>query len=568
MFTKIPIKFWGKKEILYYSDETDYYDGKEIGSVDLSVLYKRWPYEQATLFENKEFWYLLKFFFIASKFHPLNPMGISSVCAGIPSDLKMKCECGKLLDEMYWLKGYYEHHPMLKSIGQDPPVHEYFLRISKQCEDCGRIILIYRTKEGIYIPLLLFVGFLIPEKKYSLEDIEFMMIWNLVVDYGLITDMEQVSLEYSEDIMKYMTLLKSHPSLDPEMKKEIQKQFFDKIWPCFPEQFEKNEQKYVRKSNKFRLINIIEKEGYHPFGFHPYVFFSEDNSSIFSSYKDNSLVQVDVTKGEVINVLVPTDEEIGPDHFRNSALFSVSYDRTYCAIWNIGTNPPKIINIQSREIVWKMPDDIECLHLLFSSDNRYIFTESDSGILTIWDFPKRQKLRDVFAGERICAISPDNKYIIGANWEDYDMVICKFEDGEIVQELSGHEDHAEYIAFTPDERKVVSVSNDNTIKIWDIETAKIINNFVIYDPEKRNDDNYITAGILSPDGRYVCVPTDDSLKIYDIIENRFFQKLSFMDVVYNTGNAFFSLCFSKDGNALAMSEGKRIYVWKKRNQNT
>ena len=51
---------------------------------------------------------------------------------------------------------------------------------------------------------------------------------------------------------------------------------------------------------------------------------------------------------------------------------------------------------------------------------------------------------------------------------------------ETVQELfslSGHTDWVSSIAVTPDGNLVISASDDNTLKVWDLETRQVIADF-------------------------------------------------------------------------------------------
>ena len=45
--------------------------------------------------------------------------------------------------------------------------------------------------------------------------------------------------------------------------------------------------------------------------------------------------------------------------------------------------------------------------------------------------------------------------------------------GNILKTLDGHIDKVYGISFSPNERFIVSVSGDQTLKIWDIETGKL-----------------------------------------------------------------------------------------------
>jgi len=116
-----------------------------------------------------------------------------------------------------------------------------------------------------------------------------------------------------------------------------------------------------------------------------------------------------------------------------------------------------------------------------------------------------------------------------------------------------------YLCFTSDGNNIVSVSNDNTIKVWDVKKGVILKEYQVYDT--KGEEDYINDAVLSPDGRFVGIPLDTHLRIWDITTG-IIQKLPFKDI-YITGNAFFSLAFSHDSTRLAMSDGESICIWRK-----
>ena len=44
----------------------------------------------------------------------------------------------------------------------------------------------------------------------------------------------------------------------------------------------------------------------------------------------------------------------------------------------------------------------------------------------------------------------------------------------LIRTLDGHSSHVESVAISPDNTKIVSGSNDNTIKVWGLDTGKLL----------------------------------------------------------------------------------------------
>lgn len=231
----IPLEFWKNEDLVFEADIKFYLDGryqnnkkpKEPETV-FNQLVKKYKVQMTSQFEQTDYWYLLKFFFISSQFYKADPTGIVLLIAGVPSKLKIKCNCGKVLKEKQWIKGFFVPPSELPGGG----THEYFLRISEKCEKCGKIICIYRPKAGVYMALVLFLGSslktIYPNMNNNLDittDEGFLVHWVTIIDSLIQKNPEKICSLYYEDIQKVWNLMETHKGLSQEHKEEMKKIF-------------------------------------------------------------------------------------------------------------------------------------------------------------------------------------------------------------------------------------------------------------------------------------------------------------------------------------------------------
>jgi hypothetical protein len=79
----------------------------------------------------------------------------------------------------------------------------------------------------------------------------------------------------------------------------------------------------------------------------------------------------------------------------------------------------------------------------------------------------------------------------------------------LLRTLEGHSDYVHSVAVTPDGKRAVSASNDNTLKVWDLETGQALRML-------QADSYYVYGMAVTPNGKQAVSAEDNTLKVWDL----------------------------------------------------
>ena len=107
------------------------------------------------------------------------------------------------------------------------------------------------------------------------------------------------------------------------------------------------------------------------------------------------------------------------------------------------------------------------------------------------------------------AFSPDGHRIVTASW-DNTAKVWDAESGRLLFSLEGHTDVLWSAAFSPDSKRIATASADNTAKVWDAESGKLLLSL-------EGHLGHVRSAAFSPDGhRIATASTDKTLKVWDV----------------------------------------------------
>ncbi|MFX1480472.1 MAG: tetratricopeptide repeat protein [Promethearchaeota archaeon] len=213
------IEFWKNKKLIFQLDDFVYFTWQKVadGEIDLNSPYFREHYRvyQTREFDNDEFWYLMKFYFLASSMEEDEYLYDIDKAYNIPPNippngLKIRCICGRELERKWNLRcSLVDRQPdddrfYLLSIDS------YYLIISEKCSDCESTICIYRNYPSTHMnfphPLCIFWS------GDSIKAPEMLEFWEQLINskrYFLENHLEDVTDLYLDDIARFQLFLKN-----------------------------------------------------------------------------------------------------------------------------------------------------------------------------------------------------------------------------------------------------------------------------------------------------------------------------------------------------------------------
>ena len=147
------------------------------------------------------------------------------------------------------------------------------------------------------------------------------------------------------------------------------------------------------------------------------------------------------------------------------------------------------------------------------------------------------------------AFSPDGQRLATGS-EDNSAKIWDLQSGKQTLSLDGHTSSVTSVAFSPDGQRLATGSEDNSTKIWDLQSGKQTLSL-------DGHTSYVTSVAFSPDGQRLATgSSDNSAKIWDLQSGK--QTLS----LQGHTSSVWSVAFSPDGKSLATgSLDKTAKIW-------
>jgi WD40 repeat protein len=228
--------------------------------------------------------------------------------------------------------------------------------------------------------------------------------------------------------------------------------------------------------------------------------FSSDGKTIATANSDKTIVLWNLN-GEKIRTFIGHDGEVIDIKFSptDPILASASFDGKV-KLWDMDGNYIKTFNGKAGKVH----------SVSFSPDGKIIASAHNDGTIKFWNLSKKEEQEPRTSKGRHTAyvtevsFSPDGKTIASAG-KDKIIKIWNLE-GQELKTLKGHTGEVTRLSFRRDSNMLASASTDGTIRLWDLTNGQEIKTL------KRKGIGYPFWNVsFSPDGKKVVSVSDDAL---------------------------------------------------------
>ncbi|MCB0104776.1 MAG: PD40 domain-containing protein, partial [Caldilineaceae bacterium] len=195
-----------------------------------------------------------------------------------------------------------------------------------------------------------------------------------------------------------------------------------------------------------------------------------------------------------------------------------------------------------------------------SANDRWIAAGFDNGEIGLWQLPHMEP-ECIMVGHqrrvRCVAFSPDNRLLVSASL-DNTARLWNVETGRCVQLFRGHQKGVHTALFSPDGRYIATGGQDHHLCLWDAMTGQLLT--TLY-----GHTDWVNAVAFHPDGRLLASASHDgTIRLWDLrtaVEQRSSQEEPLLDILEGQYRIV-TLTFSPDGSLLASAGGdSTVRLW-------
>lgn len=265
---------------------------------------------------------------------------------------------------------------------------------------------------------------------------------------------------------------------------------------------------------------------------------------------ENIVLKLGLTLSEDVSITTTISPKSYKTFSAKDRIRKVAFTPDSKAIAVMGDHSAEIYEIGSATKIAQYDADDDITSFSFSKNEEFLALGEDSRYVNIYD-RRTHKLKHKYKGKSssVTSVAFNNESsLLAVGFKDGHIEIVDAQKGERVGNLSGHTKKVHSLAFTPNDKLLVSISDDLLTKFWDVNVKRETRSF------KEPMDRLFLAN-LCMDGSLIALNAKE-IDI-DLLRNRRTDKRFLVVRRTSTGEEIRRFQLPKDIRAIAFYPNKR-----------